>query len=162
TGSAGLVRWPVKPDPTAPGLLRIGPPHKLAVSGPVCHVAASRDGRVIAVSQWQGGSILHADRPDQPVPFGPHGDARYVAVSPDGVWVATGSHTGTGVKIWDARSGECKKELPVDHSGVGFSPDGKWLATAGDGPRLWAVGSWQEGPRIGGVQFAFSPDCKSP
>jgi WD40 repeat protein len=97
----------------------------------------------------------------------PHDDARYVAVSPDGVWVATGSHNGTGVKLWDAQTGECKQELPVDGSRVGFSPDGKWLATnggssTGSGLRLWAVGSWREGPRIGGGVFAFSPDLKSP
>lgn len=66
------------------------------------------------------------------------------------------------MKIWDAQTGECKKDLPVDCTRVGFSPDGKWLATTGDGLRLWAVGSWREGPRIGGGGFAFSPDLKSP
>jgi tetratricopeptide (TPR) repeat protein len=49
------------------------------------------------------------------------------------------------------------KELPVDMTRVGFSPDGKWLWTR---TRLWAVGSWQEGPQIGGWDFAFSPDSK--
>jgi eukaryotic-like serine/threonine-protein kinase len=172
-GASGLVRWPVQidPPPLNPPLakgwlqgstLRIGPPHKVAVPGPVCHVACNSDGQVIAVSQFQGGRVLLAARPDQPVSFGPHDDARYVAVSPDGLWVATGSHNGTGVKIWDALTGECKKELPVDGSRVGFSPDGKWLATNGGGLRLWAVGSWWEGPRIGGGVFAFSPDLKSP
>ena len=101
-GSAGLMRWPVQADQASPGLLRIGPPHKLSVPGPICHIATSGDGRVIAVSQFQGGRVLHAERPDQPVPIGPHDDARYVAVSRDGRWVVTGSHNGTGVKIWDA------------------------------------------------------------
>ncbi|MBI3408129.1 MAG: tetratricopeptide repeat protein [Planctomycetes bacterium] len=87
----------------------------------------------------------------------PHDDARYVAVSPDGRWVATGSHNGTGVKIWEARSGAFVKELPVDMTRVGFSPDGKWLWTW---LRLWAVGSWREGPQIGGGGFAFSLDSK--
>jgi serine/threonine protein kinase/WD40 repeat protein len=160
-GSAGVLRWPVQADPAAPGLLRIGPPQTISVPGPACHVASGGDGKVIAISQWQGGSVLHPDRPDQPVRLTPHEDARYVAVSPDGLWVATGSHSGTGVKIWDARSGECKKELPGDGSRVGFSPDGKWLAT---NRGLWAVGSWQGVRRIGecsGV-FAFSPGLKSP
>lgn len=161
-GSAGLLRWPVRDDAASPGLLRIGPPLKLPVPGPICHVACSADGRVIAVSQFQGGRVLLADHPDQPVRLTPHGDARYVAVSPDGLWAATGSHNEMGVKIWDAQTGECKKELPVDGSRVGFSPDGKWLATNGDGLRLWAVGSWREGPRIGGGVFAFCPDLKSP
>jgi eukaryotic-like serine/threonine-protein kinase len=161
-GSAGLLRWPVQADTASPGLLRIGRSHKLSVPGPICHLARSADGRVIAVSQYQGGRVLHADRPDQPVVIGPHGDARYVAVSPDGRWVVTGAHNGTGVKVWKARSGELEMELPVDGgSQVGFSPDGRWLATNGGGLRLWTVGSWREGPRIGGgTAFAFSPDGK--
>ncbi len=160
-GSAGLVRWPVQAEPASPGLLRLGPPHQLSVPGPVCHAACSHDGRVIAISQGQGGRVLHADRPDQQVPLGPHDDARYVAVSPDGRLVATGSHTRTGVKVWEAQSGKLVKELPV-HGQVGFSPDGKWLATSGGGLRMWAVGSWRKGPYIGGtaIAFAFSPDHK--
>ena len=160
TGSAGLLRWPIQADASSPGLLRIGPPHNLSVPGPVCNVACDGDGRVIAVSQYQGGRVLHADRPDQPVRIGPHGDARNVAVSPDGRWVVTGAHNGTGVKIWKARTGELVKEVLVDGgSRVGFSPDGKWLATTGGGLRLWATGSWAEGPQIeGSLAFAFSPD----
>jgi WD40 repeat protein len=43
---------------------------------------------------------------------------------------------------------------------VRFSPDGHWLAARGNGLQLWAVGSWQEGPFLGGIPdaaFAFSP-----
>jgi eukaryotic-like serine/threonine-protein kinase len=159
-GSAGLLRWPIQADAASPGLLRIEAPHKLSVPGAVCHIACSEDGRVTAVSQFEGGRVLHAERPDQPVPIGPHGDARYVAVSPDGRWVVTGAHNGTGVKIWEAGSGEFVKELLIEGaSRVGFSPDGRWLATTGGGLRLWAVGSWREGSQIGGgAAFAFSPD----
>jgi tetratricopeptide (TPR) repeat protein len=84
---------------------------------------------------------------------------RYIAVSPDGRLVATGSHTRTGVKIWDAQSGKPVKELPADGSRVGFSPNGKWLMANG---RLWANGSWQPGPLLGSMNgaFAFSRDSK--
>jgi tetratricopeptide (TPR) repeat protein len=156
-GTAGLLRWPVQSEPASAGLLRIGPPHKLSVPGTTLQIACSRDGKLLVSAQFQGALVLHADRPDQPVRLGPHDDARYVAVSPDRRWVATGSHTGTGVKIWDAQSGKLEKELHVDGTRVGFSPDGKWLWTE---LRLWEVGSWQEGPQIGGRAFAFSPDSK--
>jgi len=95
----------------------------------------------------------------------PHDDARYVAVSPDGRWVATGSHgASTEVKVWDARTGKPEKELPVESGAtVGFSPDGKWLVTGDRGCRLWAVDTWRAGPHVDGVArtaFAFSPDGK--
>jgi hypothetical protein len=41
---------------------------------------------------------------------------------------------------------------------VTFSPDGRWLLTTSGGCRLWQVGSWQEGPKVGGASGCFSPD----
>jgi hypothetical protein len=69
---------------------------------------------------------------------------RYIAVSPDGRLVATGSHGGTKVNVWQAADGKPEKELPVEGlSLVGFSPNGQWLATTRDGLRLWAVADWR-------------------
>ncbi|MDB5358234.1 MAG: repeat protein [Phycisphaerales bacterium] len=120
---------------------------------------------MIAISQFDdGGSVMRTDRWPRPVHLGPHEDARYVAVSPDGRRVATGSHAWDGCKIWDmqsrwdAPSAKFEIKLPIDNSTVGFSPDGRWLATTGAGLRLWSVGSWKPGPAIGGFAFAFSPD----
>ena len=162
-GPAGLLRWPVQAEPATPALLRIGPPHKLSVPGSQCNLACSRDGRVIASPQFQGGLVLHLDRPEQPVRLTPHEDVRFVAVSPDGQWVATGSHgASTKVKVWEAQSGKLEEELSVETGTmVGFSPDGKWLVTGDRGCRLWAVGTWRAGPQIDGglrTAFAFSPD----
>jgi WD40 repeat protein len=89
---------------------------------------------------------------------------RHCAVSPDGNWVVTGSHgaiKGSALKIWDARTGEHKRDLPVaEYCYVSFSPDGKWLLTAGGGARLWSVGSWDEGPKLGNsaLRGTFSAD----
>src|SRR5690606_23639985 len=132
----GLFRWPVRAEP---GLLRLGPPHKLSLPGAFCKLACSRDGRVIGSAQFQGAMVLHTDLPDQPVRLGPHNDVRFVAVSPDGQWVATGSFSGTGVKIWEAAGGRLVKELPLAASAVAFSPDGKWLATTAGNGCLWEV-----------------------
>jgi tetratricopeptide (TPR) repeat protein len=41
---------------------------------------------------------------------------------------------------------------------VTFSPDGRWLMTTSGGCRLWEVGSWKEGPKLGGAYGCFSAD----
>jgi len=159
SSSAGLLRWPIRQE--GADLAHIGPPVRLPVPGPICHIAASADGRVIAVSQFdEGGSVLHADHPNAPVRLWPHPDARYVAVSPDGQWVVTGSHNGTQVKVWNSRTGKIKAEFPSDGSYVAFSPDGKWLGTTSGGLQLWSTESWKMQQKIGGGTFVFSPDSE--
>jgi tetratricopeptide (TPR) repeat protein len=162
-GLGGPCRWPVRPDPAAPELLRIGPPQRLPL--PASLRAASPDGRVIASSQngGEGAVVWHRDRPGQLIPLTPHHDARSVSISPDGRWVATGGHWGAGAKVWDAASGQPVKDLVPTQNPVvvAFSPAGKWLATTAGGIcRLWAVDSWQEGPSLGSASgaVAFSPD----
>jgi hypothetical protein len=92
---------------------------------------------------------------------------RNCAISPDGRWVATGSHgdsPGAGFKVWDATSGRQVADRPAGGScRVSFGPDGRWLMTTGGGRfRLWAVGSWRAGPVLGDSRanwgHAFSAD----
>jgi WD40 repeat protein len=160
-GPSGNFRWPFEPDTS--GAVRLGPPQRLLLPATLrTQFACSIDGRVLASAAGEGGCVLHADRPDRLIRLGPHEDARAVAVSPDGRWVVTGSQHGTGAKVWDARTGRLEKELLPQESFVrlSFSRDGRWLATRGNGLRLWEVGSWREGPILGGIPgaaFAFSP-----
>jgi WD40 repeat protein len=160
-GPSELLRWPIREDPAAPDLLRIGPPQTLPLPGSWMQIANSRDGRVLASGQGDGGGLVwRQSLPGPPLPLLPHEDVRSIGVSPDGRWVATGSHWGTKVKIWDAYNGRLSRELPVEGgSRVEFSPDGKWLATTGGGCRLWSVDTWQPGPNLGGnAAMAFSRD----
>ncbi len=163
SGPSGTFRWPFRSDPALVGTVRLGPPRRLPLPETAGgQIACSLDGRVLASADGAGGWVLHDDYPGRPIRLKPHEDARAVAVSPDGSWVATGSQHGTGAKVWDARTGRLEKELLSSEGWVrvGFSPDGRWLAARGNGLRLWAVGSWREGPRLGGIPgaaFAFSP-----
>src|SRR5262249_7995136 len=147
------------------GSLRYGPPRILAPLrlGPGnMFTGSSADASVFALPRpGQCALLLHRQQPGKFIELAPQDDVRNCAVSEDGQWVATGSHNSQSVfvKVWDGRTGKLVKDLPVHgSSSVGFSPDGCWLAATGGGCRLWAVGSWQEGPKISGDSFAFSPD----
>jgi serine/threonine protein kinase/WD40 repeat protein len=167
-GPNGLFRRTIRRDP-ATGMVHLDTPEKLPVPGVPNMIAQSRDGRVLASAQFQGAVVLHADQPGRLIPLGPHPDARFVAVSPDGQWVATGGfgHPG-GAKVWDARTGKLEKDLSVvgPSCWVVFSPDGKCLLTSGGTPRrirAWHVGNWAEVPfkePSRGTCPAFSPDGK--
>jgi serine/threonine protein kinase/WD40 repeat protein len=163
-GYGGQFRWPIEAL-GPPGTLRIGPSQQPPFPPSPYQIATNRDGRVMASAQGRGALVRHADRDAELIKLAPQHDVRHVAVSPQGEWVATGSHSATDdyVKIWEARTGRHVTDLPIEGSSmVGFSPDGRWLLTTGGGCRLWKVGTWREGPKIGGVShaFAFSPHGK--
>ena len=125
-------------------------------------IARSHDGRLLACCQdYASPIVLDLDHPESPIRLGPQADVRYIAISPDGRWAATGSHNSRdGVKVWSLPDGRFVKQFP--ESGVYatplFSPDGRWLATnLGNELRLWTVGDWREGPRFEGGALCILP-----
>jgi WD40 repeat protein/Tfp pilus assembly protein PilF len=170
-GLAGLLRWPIQKDVAAPGTLLIGPPQRLPLGPGASGISQSGDGRVLAQAQravgreerYAGGWILHVDRSDPPIRIDAGNDIQNISVSPDGRWVATDKFCTPVVKVWEARTGKFVRQLlPAEGAGgCRFSPDGRWLATCLDGNRLFAVGSWEPGPRLGeGGLPSFAPDGK--
>jgi serine/threonine protein kinase/WD40 repeat protein len=159
TGFTGLMRWSIEIKGSEPGVVRIGPMERLSLPVRSESMGMSRDGQVIAQAVQWGGLVLHRNSPDPPLRL-PHDDTRYIDVSPDGRWVATGAHLGSKVRIWDAVAGTMTHEIHfLTGSRVRFSSDGRWLLTDYGGNRLWSVGSWKEVRKIGGeLGVAFSPD----
>jgi serine/threonine protein kinase/WD40 repeat protein len=154
-GDQGVFRWPVRLDPGR-GQSSIGPPLELPLRAGVHGIAQDAHGRVLARSNQNNAMILASG---QTIRVGPLNDCRSIAVSPDGQWVATGTHVESyGVRIWHVP--DCAKiDLPFDHgTGVTFSPDGKWLMTTAAPCRLWEVGTWREVRQIGDSGCGFSPD----
>jgi serine/threonine protein kinase/WD40 repeat protein/Tfp pilus assembly protein PilF len=166
-GPAGLLRWP-RTDDSKAGQRRYGPPQRLLSGLPSAGHDSNPDMSVVAIARFNDGAVLYYPETKQQVRLAPQDDVRCCALSPDGRWVATSSHDlrqGAGAKVWDARDGRPVKDLPVGGLGkVLFSPDSKWLLTTSGGPRLWAVGTWVEGPMLGGTPSnpfgAFSGDGK--
>jgi serine/threonine protein kinase/WD40 repeat protein len=157
----GPYRWPMHPNPLAEGHYQVGPPEGWNGNRRAYQFGASLDGQTLALVEVNlGALVLHRGPPIRTVSLQPHQNVRSCAVSPDGRYVATGSHTaGMGAKVWEADTGRLVKVLPVTGPcSVTFSRDGGWLLTTGGGCRLWAVGPWTEGPAVGGPFGCFSPD----
>jgi serine/threonine protein kinase/WD40 repeat protein/Tfp pilus assembly protein PilF len=166
---AGVHRWPVRPPHPPEREYRLGPPETLLAGdtgdGAESVPAWSTDGRRLAFADRgrRQAVVVNTKRPAERV-FLPHPGVRYVALSPNGRWVATGTWQGKGVKVWDTTSGKLVWERPGGSARVQFSPNGRWLVTSmePDSFRFWRVGSWQAGhrapkmPQIGSM--AFSPD----
>ncbi len=168
-GTSGVFRWPVQADPEDPAGYQVGPPERLSSMKTSDSWGVSGDGKMVAIPNYSQGGLLWRPDSRQLLRLEPQHDVRFCAVSPDGRWIATGSHWpeggGAWAKIWDGRSGRHVTDLDTrSYCHVGFSPDGKWLLTTGGGFRLWEVGTWKQGHALGESNsnnaFAFSADGK--
>jgi serine/threonine protein kinase/WD40 repeat protein len=156
TGPIGVRRWPVHLDLDR-AEFRIGPPRPLPLPADNGEIAEDRQGHTVALADYEFAFVA---TPERTICVGPLDDCRNVAVSPDGQWLATGSHSATkGAQVWRIRDATKMAELPVDGgTAVVFSPDGRLLMTTNAPCRLWTVGTWREARQIGGAGHCFSPD----
>ena len=153
-GDLGVRRWPVRLDRKR-GDFRIGPPTSLPFPADGKGMAEDRRGRIVAVAHLDHALVA---MPERVIRVGALDDCRSVAVSPDGQWLATGSHA-RGAQAWRLDGLTRVANLPIeDRTPVVFSPDGKWLMTNSSPCKLWHVDTWSEGPQIGGFGHCFSPD----
>ena len=164
----GCFRWPVRPDPTSPGTVVVGPPERLELPPWENMTSLSHDGKVIAQAMMggypggaqAGGWFLHPGRrePARNLQNSRDTPGGRQSVTPDGKWVMFGGSPGP-VFVHDAETGKLVWSMPGENGRCLFSPDGKWLATDIDNGRLFAVGTWQPGPQLGhGYLACFSRD----
>ena len=169
-GPGGLRRWPVAAAKHG-DRLRFGPPQVL--HGPVASIAPrmalSPDGRFLAAIAGPKEVEVHDLGRGAKVLLDGHPEVLIVDISPDGRWVATGTWLGSGLMVWDAKTGKLIRNLmPGSRSAAGvFSPDGRWLVTSTDFEyRFWKTDTWEADRRIAlgrGARFgavAFSPDSR--
>src|SRR5262249_30749553 len=92
----------------------------------------------------------------------------WVAVSPNGRWIAASSWANNGVRLWEAGSGALVREFPTGgHAAdVAFSPDNRWLVLGAPGEYcFWDLNAREivrrlprgDTPNFHGM-IAFSPD----
>ena len=92
----GVWRWPVELD-SGREEFRVGPPKKLPFPARTWGIDEDSSGRIMALANYVDAPV-HNCGPGTPV--GPLQDCRSVAVSPDGQWLATGSHGENGAQVW--------------------------------------------------------------
>jgi len=173
-GPDGFHRWPTQSKSEGRVVQVKGPESRFNHVPVTASCSASRDGAVVAMAASfsnAGAIVMHQSKAGgevRTVVAGPQTDVRRCAVSPDGKWVATGSHWPaserlTNARVWDAATGKPVKTLPVGANvHVWFGPRGRWLATISRSDsecRLWRIESWEAGPRFpSAIDVAFSPD----
>ena len=79
--------------------------------GTDCAIAEDRTGQIVAVANHAEVRVALGDRT---IRIGPLDDCRNVSLSPDGQWLATGSHINGGVTIWSLPDGAKVTKLPID------------------------------------------------
>jgi WD40 repeat protein len=149
SGAQGVEFWPLQ----RAGLeLRVGLPERVKSSTETYFASLSADGRLLAVPVRASGQTLLIDVERRAVlkEFGGHPSVEYAAISPHGEWVATGTWHGSGIRVWDSRTGRLLRELAIPTSArPQFSPDGKWLVTStGEDYSIWETRSWRLHRRI--------------
>ena len=155
SGTSGVWRWPVQLD-TDRGEFRLGPPRQLPFPNSNAGLAEDQLGRVVALANFSRAEVQISGHFTQ---VGPLDDCRSVAVSPNGEWLATGSHNGTGAQVWHIGDGIRVKDLATEGTvQVVFSPDGKRLLTTPSPCKLWSVGTWSKEREIPGEGLCFTPD----
>jgi WD40 repeat protein len=168
-GPNGLFRWPLH---ARGGALRIGPARKLDVRVTPQRISFDREGRILAVVEGGHsgrGQVVDLEQAATGKVLGlSHVNINSVATSPNGEWVATGTHNGYGVKVWDTSRGELLRHLVpgVRSSQVAISPDGHTLVIAtGAAVEMWNTDTWElardirrETSRESAGSAAFSPD----
>jgi WD40 repeat protein len=167
-GPDGLRRCAVRQDVNLPTRFHFGPLRTVPLPVVPTRACPSADGRTVAIVSEAAGTSLVVDLATETVRGAAfrHGkDACFVALSPDGRYLATSSWQPGPVKIWNVPSGALLKELPFDKATVvQFTPDSRTLITCCHNEYcFWEIESWRprrllwERQRNPG-RVAFSPD----
>ncbi len=171
-GDLVLERWPIRSSEPAGGaaIVTVGPPvcvYRFDEVDEAAEVCWSQDGQSFAAADYQKDRALvfSSVDPARRIELGPHPGIRFVSLSPDGRWTATGTWKGWNIKVWENATGKMVWEQPNGSAIVQFSPDGLWLVSSDrEGSHFWRTGSWQIEHDIDPVAafapFAFTHDGK--
>jgi serine/threonine protein kinase/WD40 repeat protein len=152
SGRKGLHRRPLDPLPAGDGP-RAGEQPALWRASPLEYSCFTPDGRYLAARLAEdrqfadrAAVVLDVQKPDLPE-IRIHGQPQleYVALSPEGKWLATGTRLAREVHLWRADTGEHVQVLPIETPAAPFfSPDGRWLVlSTGSAYQFLETATWR-------------------
>jgi WD40 repeat protein len=168
-GTNGLFRWPISWRENAHEVVvHLGPKEKLHGTG-LGRAALNRDGSLLAAVEVGKGARVFDLMHGRIARTIYHTNTAYVAISPNGQWLATGEwrSVAPAVRVWNIKTGQMEKELPISrHAALAFSPSGDSLvASTFEECTFWEPGSWKaqsSAPRGAVAEWpgetVFSPD----
>ncbi|MCR9292458.1 MAG: WD40 repeat domain-containing serine/threonine protein kinase [bacterium] len=162
---SGLHRWEIECDSQTGELVKVSQPEILCMESRFgMQVASDHSGKLIANACGDRVFLIHDSGRKIDSIFG-LGDCRFVAVSPNGKWLATSTHGGSPGEylIWDTSTLRLVKAMPRgEWSGlVRFSADGKWLSLGHSSPNVLSTETWEvenSMNQLSGAQYVFSAD----
>jgi WD40 repeat protein len=175
--SRQLRRWPLEfSSREGREWVRIGPPQRLLTldhadpNGRMVFCGPDQN-RLVITDNLRGVNLIELAPRPRVVQSWRTPTASFLAASPDGRWVATGSWEGPGFQVWDTLRNAEARLWSTGDACVAFSPDGRWFVSGSGGGSytgaeccFWKVGTWERGPSIplertkSPSQMAFSHD----
>jgi serine/threonine protein kinase/WD40 repeat protein len=131
----GLQRWRIESDDTS-RVRKVGPPRQIPLPFSPTRMVKGSDDLTIAVVGETTGQCIILDLTTEKVNAAemPQETVAFVAVSPDGGWLATSAWHSSRIHFWDARGGTLVKEWDAGSgSRVFFTPDNRELIVASGG-----------------------------
>ncbi len=132
----GVQRWTLKLADTNSAGPRFDPPQRTSLPFTPTRMAVDQTVRTLAVVSETAGRAIVLDLTNQSArSFAmDHPAADFIALSPDGKWLATSGWRSDRCRLWDAASGRLVKDWVVGaQTKVGFTPDSRELIAAQGG-----------------------------
>ncbi len=169
-GDAGLQRWAIPNGTNAAVALQLASPQMIPLPFTPTRACRSRVGSILAVTSESGGGAVVVDLASGTVQGSvlPHPRAGFIALSPDGAWLASAGWHSSLLRMWNVQTGELAHEWKVaEVVSISFTPDSHALVVLRpDECVFWDVKTLQQIRRLRreaslyNTAAAFSPDEK--
>jgi WD40 repeat protein len=165
-GQDGLKVLPCRRHPSGQSL-SFGPLESVGPGEEISRLRLSADGSTLAVIAQKHVRVFDVKTRSEVFATPENKLLAFLALSPEGKWLATAAWGAPHIEIWNVPTGELQTRLQSEagltsSSECAFSPDGRWLVTVGlNGCVMWEAGAWKvqwARPRADLPFAVFSPD----